>query len=381
MHGSRGINCYPLIYERAYNRFLKTHRGEDYVLFSRAGYTGAQQVSCHWTGDESSTWDAFRATLRAMLNVGLCGVSFIGWDIAGFAGSIPSSELYLRAAAFSVFCPIMQFHSDYNARREPSRDRTPWNIQELTGDPEVISVFRQLTNLRMNLIPYILGQALKSSQSGLPLMRALPLDFPSSATCREFPYEYMFGDALLVVPVMEKGKSAWEVFLPEGEWRDLWTGAIFKGNQEFAVPVPKERIPVYQRRGSIVPLNLGETLELCSPVGNSPVEIKNLAALVYPGDACRVDVYQGKGFPYGDISTQQVEENGQIKVVLKGLKYPVNLLILGNEPSQVSVNETLLQRLEDCVRSSDAFWVWMPDRYMAYIHLPPHKGTAVVILS
>jgi alpha-glucosidase (family GH31 glycosyl hydrolase) len=191
----------------------------------------------------------------------------------------------------------------------------------------------------------------------------------------------MFGDALLVVPVMEEGKSAWKVFLPEGEWRDLWTGALFKGNQEFAVPVPKERIPVYQRRGSIVPLNLGETLELCSPVGNSPVEIKNLAALVYPGEACSVDVYQGNGFPYGDISAQQVEENGKIKVVLKGLKYPVNLLVVGNEPRQVSVNGTLLERLEDGVRCTAAFWVWMPDRYMACIHLPPHKGTAAVILS
>lgn len=381
MHGSRGINFFPVAYEGAYDRFLRTHRGEDYVLFSRAGYTGVQKFSCHWTGDENSTWDAFRATLRAMLNVGLCGVSFIGWDLAGFAGPIPGSELYLRATAFSVFCPIMQYHSDYNARREPSRDRTPWNIQEQTGDPDVLPIFRKFMNLRMNLIPYILGQARLSSQTGLPLMRALPFDFPSSATSREFPYEYFFGEALLVVPVVEEGVTSWKVYLPEGEWRDLWSGTVFKGNQEITFPAPREQIPVFQRRGSIVPLNLGDTVDLGSPVGNSPEEIKNLAALVYPGEACRADVYQGKGFPYGDISAQQVEENGHVKVVLKGLNCAVDLLVLGNEPRQVSVNGIFLKRLDDCARSTAAYWVWMPNRYMACIHLPPHKGTAAVILS
>ena len=201
MRGSRGINTYPLAFEGAYDRFLEAHRGEDHVLFSRAGYTGVQQFPCHWAGDENSTWDAFRASLRAMLNVGMCGVPFMGWDIAGFAGTIPSSELYLCAAAFSVFCPIMQYHSDCNGRRKPSRDRTPWNIQEQTGDSDVIPIFRQLTNLRMNLIPYILGEARESSQSGLPLMRALPLEYPADITCREFPYEYMFGEALQVINI------------------------------------------------------------------------------------------------------------------------------------------------------------------------------------
>ena len=122
MRGSRGINFYPLAYEQAYQHFMEFHRGDDYVIFSRAGYTGgAQQFPCHWAGDENSTWEAFRASLRAMLNMGLCGVPFMGWDLAGFSGPIPSSELYLRAAAFSVFCPIMQYHSDVNGQRKPSR--------------------------------------------------------------------------------------------------------------------------------------------------------------------------------------------------------------------------------------------------------------------
>ncbi len=340
--GDRGINAYPLKYLGAYNRFLESHRGDDFVLFSRAGYTGVQQVSCHWTGDENSSWDAFRSSLRAMLNVGLCGVSFIGWDIAGFAGPIPLSELYLRATAFSVFCPIMQFHSDSNARRIPSRDRTPWNIQEQSGDENVIPVFRKFTDLRMNLIPYILAQARLSSQTGLPLMRALPLEYPTCAACRDFPFEYMFGDSLLVTPVVEEGRSEWKVFLPEGDWRDLWTGAYFKGDQEIVASVPMDIIPVFQRRGSIIPFNLGDDLELCSPVGNSTDTISNLAALIYPGKLSSVEMVQGKGFGLANISTQQNDEDGLVRLVLEKMSLPIDLLVLGSEPGQVRVNEKIL---------------------------------------
>lgn len=381
MHGSRGINCYPVAYEGAYRYFLEAHRGEDHVLFSRAGYTGVQQVSCHWAGDENSTWDAFRATLRAMLNVGLCGVSFFGWDIAGFAGPIPSSELYLRSMAFSVFCPIMQYHSDVNARRKPSRDRTPWNIQEQTSDPDVISIFRQLTNLRMNLIPYILGQARDSSQSGLPLMRALPLEYPKDVTCWDFPYEYMFGDALLVAPVTEEGASTWPVYLPEGEWCDFWSGEIYSGSQVITISTPRDRIPVFQRKGSIVPLNLGNTLELCSPVGNSTEAITNLVFLIFPGEFCRAEVCQGRNNLLVCISVQRDLGNESVCLNLQGLMLAVDILVLGNEPHQVSMNGILLPRLEEGGSHITAFWIWMPDRHVTHIHLPASQGTVTTIIS
>ncbi len=267
MRGSRGINTYPVTYERAYRLFMEARRGPDYVLFSRAGYTGAQQNPCHWAGDENSTWQAFRASLNAMLNVGLCGVSFMGWDIGGFAGPIPSSELYLRATAFSAFCPIMQYHSDVNARRKPSRDRTPWNMQEQTGDMRVVPVFRNFANLRMNLLPYIMEQARRSSLSGMPLMRALPLEYPADRRSRKYPHEYLFGEALLVAPVTEEGVTTWPVYLPEGQWRDFWTGQMLDGPAEIEVVVPLDRIPVYQKKGSLVALKSRFQRRIVQPGG------------------------------------------------------------------------------------------------------------------
>jgi len=153
-------NQYPLLYQGAYARLLQDHRQGDSLLFSRSGFTGCQAFPCHWAGDEYSTWEAFRSSILAGLNLGVSGVPFWGWDIAGFGGGLPDPDLYLRATAMAVFCPIMQYHSDFNDRRLPSRDRTPWNVQAVTGDQEVLPVFRKFVNLRMNLVPYIASEAL-----------------------------------------------------------------------------------------------------------------------------------------------------------------------------------------------------------------------------
>ena len=370
MRGSRGINCYPVVYERAYDRFLRTHRGEDHVLFSRAGYTGVQKVSCHWTGDENSTWDAFRATLRAMLNVGMCGVSFVGWDIAGFAGPLPSSDLYLRATAFSVFCPIMQYQSDSNARHEPSRDRTPWNIQEQTGDLEVIPVFREFTNLRMNLIPYILGEARESSQSGLPLMRALPLDYPADITCREFPYEYMFGDALLVAPVVEPGKTTWQVYLPAGDWRDLWTGEVYSGLQKIEVPAPLGRIPAFQRKGTILPLNLGQDMAMCSPVGNVVDRYQNLCLYIYPGGDCETPLYNKRWCGICWVRCSGSVEAEWLEVELPPMEDTLHIFLLEVQAMEVLCDgKPLPQSANGQMAPSANGWILQSEKHITQIDL------------
>lgn len=374
--GARGINRYPVDYLSAYRCLLDAHRGSDLLLFSRAGYTGAQSVSLHWAGDEASTWEAFRATLNAMLNAGICGVSFIGWDIAGFAGPLPSSELYLRAAAFSVFCPIFQFHSDGNARRIPSRDRTPWNIQEQSGDERVIPIFRKLTNLRLNLIPYILEQARLSSQSGLPMMRALPLEFPGDLVCRDYPGEYLFGEALLVAPVLEEGREDWTIYLPAGRWRDLWSGEVEQGPCSITLSAPLDCIPVFQREGSIVLLNLGDSLELGSPVKGSTGSFDRLSALIFPGKACRVEVAKSAGGRAGEIQALCTTDNS-VQIILQGLSQPVELLVAMDAPRQVFLNgEPLGSDVE-----TPASWRWLPAMRVVHIHLPTDEGKRLVILS
>jgi alpha-glucosidase (family GH31 glycosyl hydrolase) len=370
LRGVRGINNYPLDYERAYQHFMQTHRGEDFVLFSRAGYTGAQQIPCHWAGDENSTWDAYRATLRAMFNIGLCGVPFFGWDIAGFAGPIPSSELYLRATAFSAFCPIMQYHSDVNHRRKPSRDRTPWNIQEQTGNPEVISTFRKFANLRMNLFPYILSQADESSQSGLPLVRTLVLEYPQDAAVRDFPYEYMFGDALLVAPVVEEGVDAWPVYLPEGEWRELWSGEIQHGPAVVKMNVPFDRIPVFQKQGSVLPLHLDASGELCSPVGNSIEPAEHLTLQVFPVEKTALPISLSIEAVSDRVVSIIHEEEVGMHVQVPAATQSLEVRICGSEPNSVSIDAKSLPRLaEGAFPGAVSGWQWDPQKQETRIYL------------
>lgn len=242
-------NLYPVLYTGAYNRFAKQKRGEA-ITFSRAGFTGCQAYPCHWAGDENSTWEAFRSSILAGLSSGASGIPFWGWDLAGFSGEIPSAELYLRATAMACFCPIMQYHSEYNDHRQPSRDRTPWNIHERTGDVDVIPVFRRYAQLRMRLLPYIYEEARKAAETGVPLMRALPIEYPADRQVYDFPYQYHLGDALLVAPIVTEGATRQAVYLPDGEWEDFWTGAQYAGPKLLDYPAPKDVIPVFVRQAA-----------------------------------------------------------------------------------------------------------------------------------
>jgi alpha-glucosidase (family GH31 glycosyl hydrolase) len=241
--GTRGDdsnNRFPVLYAAAYHQLTE-------VTFSRAGFTGSAANPCHWAGDEDSTWAAYRASITAGLTAGIGGIFFWGWDLGGFSGEIPDAELYLRSAAMACFCPIMQYHSEFNHHRTPSRDRTPWNIAERTGSPDVLPVFRQFATLRESLVAYLVEQAGLSVHSGAPLMRPLCFDHPDDERIFDWPLQYQLGNELLVAPVTEPGATTWPVYLPLGEWEDFFTGERHTGPIEVDRPVPLNEIPVYRR--------------------------------------------------------------------------------------------------------------------------------------
>src|SRR5262249_36295087 len=258
---------YPLHYVAAYHEFAKAHRGEA-LTFSRAGFTGAQRYPAHWAGDENSTWDAFRHSILAGLSAGISGIPFWGWDIGGFSGEIPSAELYLRAAAMSAFCPIMQYHAEFNEHRLPRRDRTPWNIQERTGDTKVIPTYRFYANVRMSLMPYLLAEAAHCVISGEPMMRALCLTYPDDTITRNYRYQYLFGRDLLIAPVFQPAIGSQAVYLPAGEWYDLWSGEALGGHRVIQRTAPLDRIPVFVRGSAALPLYLPEGKQIGDFVGN-----------------------------------------------------------------------------------------------------------------
>ncbi|MBK8020995.1 MAG: glycoside hydrolase family 31 [Chloroflexi bacterium] len=259
--GAEVWNEYPKLYTQAYYDFVTAHRGGDGLTFSRAGFTGSQSCPSHWAGDENSTWEAFRHTILGGLSAAASGISFWGWDIGGFSGDLPSSELFLRGTAMAAFCPIFQYHSEYNAHRLPIKDRTPWHIQEASGDERVIPTFRFFTDVRHNLMPYIWQEAQHSAAAGEPMMRALRWTDP-----RAGDMQYFFGRSLLVCPITEPGVTQASVYLPEGVWHDLWTGKAYTGGGTVTIDAPLDRIPVFVPAGARIPVRWGANGLLGEPV-------------------------------------------------------------------------------------------------------------------
>ena len=252
--GKEMRNEYPNLYIRKHYEYI--HEKRNGIVFSRAGFTGAAQMPAHWAGDEKSTFSAFQRNLCAGLNAGISGVSFWGWDLAGFSGEIPSAELYVRSVAMAAFCPIMQYHAESKA--EFNQDRTPWNIAERRQAPWVIDVYRYYAKLRMAMLPYIMDMAKQSVESGVPMMRALWIEFPKDDECSGIFNQYMFGDDFMVAPIVEEGMEERLVYIPEGEWKNMFTGEEFAGMRWKKMHASVEEIIVLQRKESEWVIEIGE---------------------------------------------------------------------------------------------------------------------------
>lgn len=301
--GRRGYelhNEYPLLYEGAYHEFMAETLGPGRGLtFSRAGFTGAQKYPAHWAGDQVSEFSELKAQLVAGLSLGLTGVPFWGFDIGGFAGDFPTTELYLRSAAFAAFAPIMQFHSEprygqyYMTEREHwNNDRSPWNMAEANRDGRIVPIYRLFANLRMNLMPYILQEARHSARTSRPMMAHLVYDFLESdgEAVLDIEDEYMFGRSLLVAPVVTEGASGRQVYLPRGRWLDFWTGEAFEGGAHIRCECGLDRIPVFVKYGSVLSVKLNAamcmgTTQAEGAAGNSLEGYENFGLLVYGGRA------------------------------------------------------------------------------------------------
>ncbi|MFP5335244.1 MAG: TIM-barrel domain-containing protein [Actinomycetes bacterium] len=244
--GDEGNNLYPVHYARAFGDLLRSC-GKAPVTFSRAGFTGSQAHGAFWAGDEDSTWEAFRHSVNAGITASACGITYWGWDIAGFSGPVPDGELYLRATAASAFMPLMQYHSEFNHHRRPLRDRTPWWVAEVNQDPQVVEVFRQYAHLRERLVPYLAEQARRAVADGLPLLRGLFLEYGDDPEVWRWPAEFTLGTDLLVHPVTQPAASTWPVYLPAGRWVDVWTGTPVEGRSVVEQPVPRDVVPVFCR--------------------------------------------------------------------------------------------------------------------------------------
>lgn len=255
MDGTEAQNAYARLYTEAYTDFI----GNDRVLFSRAGSRGAHRMPIHWAGDQQSENGELRSVFYAGMSAAMTGIPFWSFDIGGFAGPVPSADLYRRATQFACFIPVLQWHSEPDGGQfkklmpgaEGNNERSPWNIATIWKQPELLDEIRFWHNLHMNLVPYIYSEATDCCKYCRPLMRPLVYGWPQEAQAVACEDEYLFGDSLLVAPLFEENETTRRLWLPEGEWYGFFTHERYRGGRCI---VSQERFPVYIRGGYAVAL-------------------------------------------------------------------------------------------------------------------------------
>ena len=204
---------------------MKSIGRDDIVTLSRAAYTGCQKYGALvWSGDIESTFESLTEQIKSGLNMSMCGIPWWNTDIGGFYGGDTTTEYYreliVRWFQYGVFCPVMRVHG-VRQGQDISRD-----MKEPTGaDNEVWSfgeentpILSELVKLRYRLIPYISKQMDYASDTGIPVMRPMFMNYPKDPVCYETGDQYMFGDDILVAPISVKGMTNRKVYLPEGKW-------------------------------------------------------------------------------------------------------------------------------------------------------------------
>jgi oligosaccharide 4-alpha-D-glucosyltransferase len=211
---------------------------------NRSGFAGSQRYAVFpWTGDVSRTWEGLQAQLPSLLSMSMCGLGYIHSDAGGFTPDSKDEELYTRWLEFAVFCPIFRVHGDRKVPPEPIFH------SDATKD-----VVRDFIKLRYRMLPYNYTLAWLNSSQGTPLMRPLYYSDPENALVGNYSDEYYWGDEFLVAPVLYKGQEKKDVYLPEGTWFDFWNDNKHAGGRTINEKLAMDKIPVYVKAGSFVPM-------------------------------------------------------------------------------------------------------------------------------
>jgi alpha-D-xyloside xylohydrolase len=279
--GKEVHNIYTLLQNRATFDVVRQERGQG-LVWARSGYAGSQRYPVNWTGDTPSTFDGMASALRAGLSLSLSGIPFWGHDIGGFWPSgDPSAltpELYIRWAQFGLLSSHARFHG--------TGPREPWAFGE-----QAVAIVREFARLRYRLLPYLYALAHQACQTGVPVVRSLFLEYPGDPSAYHVELEYMLGPYLLVAPVFNpEGRS--QIYLPPGSWYDFWSNQRLEGPAHRLVTVPLDRIPLYVRGDSILPM--APAMDF---VGEKPwepiqldVRLDGKAAVSFPSPDRLVDV-------------------------------------------------------------------------------------------
>ncbi|HEX4066144.1 MAG TPA: TIM-barrel domain-containing protein [Acidobacteriaceae bacterium] len=289
-NGARYTNIFPLMHTGGvYDHWRKTTDQKRVFILTRSAFLGQQRnATTVWSGDVIGTWMSFRRQIPAGLNFELSGLPYWTTDIAGYGWPYERDtrdpayqELYTRWYEWGAFCPIFRTHGH---RSNETNEIFSYGPQT----PTLVDYDR----LRSRMRPYIYSLAWRVTSEDYTMMRPLVMDWRDDQEVRDIGDEYLFGPAILVSPVTQQGATSRPIYLPPAPaWYDFWTGAQLKGGQHIEAQAPLDRIPLYIKAGSILPLGPEEEYAGQSP--DAPIELR-----IYRGADGSFNLYNDEGDTY-----------------------------------------------------------------------------------
>jgi len=292
------LNAYALMNADAiYNGQRSVDPNKRVFLLTRSGFAGLQRYStATWSGDIGTRWEDMKAQISAGLNYNLSGIPYWTMDIGGFCvehryenareGSADLEEwreLNTRWYQFGTFAPLFRVHGQYPLR------------EIFNMAPESHPAYQSMLyydKLRYRLMPYIYSQAAKVTFEDYTIMRALVMDFPGDPRTKDIGDQYMFGPSLMICPVYHFKAREREVIFPgSGSWYDFYSGKLISGNQRLNVPAPYERMPLFVKAGSIIPL--GPEIQYVGEKPGAPITL-----YIYGGEDAAFTLYEDEGVNY-----------------------------------------------------------------------------------
>lgn len=312
--GDRYHNVFPLLHTASVAEGSAKDRPDlRNLILCRAAYLGAQRNGClFWSSDVQSTWEALRRQVPTGLNFTASGMAYWSSDTGGWqypsgpkapnpllldpagatamGGNYPDyPELFVRWFQYNTFTPTLRIHGQRPAT-------AIWEYGK-AAEP----VLAQYLKLRYALMPYLYALGEHTAETGAPFMRALFMDFPNDPKVADLGDEYMFGPAFLVAPVTGQGVTARSVYLPAGsDWYDYWTNERHTGGQTITAAAPIDRIPLFVRAGSIIPMGV--------PVPSTATRQRLASIRVYPGRSSSFTLYDDDG-----VSTRKTGSSATLR--------------------------------------------------------------------
>lgn len=333
-------NIYTLLWTKGLYENQRETFGTRSFSLARTFWCGIHQYNvAMWSGDIDSSWEVLKDQVVIGQDVTLTGMPYWCTDIGGFFFHPDfTPELYIRWFQWGTFCPIFRTHGT-----RPENE--PWSFGK-----DVEEILKRFIKLRYRLMPYIYSLAYRV-KTGKQIMRAMVVDYPDDINAYESKYQFMFGD-ILVSPVVERDARIKETYLPKGYWYDFWTGKRYKGERLINVPAPIDKIPLFVRNSSIIPMNTQDVMY----VDEKP--LKEMDINIYTPINGEFEIYEDDGVTYGyeegkftktKILAYETEDQLKIKITSIGEEFSgferdkiLNLYIFGLNGKEVKIGDRLV---------------------------------------